>query len=260
MRYCILASGSKGNMTYIETDELRLLLDAGLSYKEMMRRSPIEINKIDAILLTHEHIDHVSGLITIAKRTGATIYATQETYESLLCRFKEKMEGLPVQIIQANRKYVLNDLQLFTLRLSHDSASCLGFIFSHHKKSLAYVTDTGFLPLPYLELLKKTQHLIIEANHDVEMLQQSARPWELKQRILSVRGHMSNIICGQIVNTLAQERILQQVILAHLSEECNTEVCAVDTVIGALTTDYLPHIKVARQHEALEMIEVSNEC
>ncbi len=146
---------------------------------------------------------------------------------------------------------------MFTLKLSHDTSSCYGFIFAHQKRSLAYITDTGFLPLPYIELLKKVDHLIIESNHDIVMLNESDRTWALKQRILSVRGHMSNYICAQIINTVVQEKRLKTVILAHLSEECNTEELAVDTVLAAIKGDYVPEIKVAKQYEALELIEVN---
>lgn len=258
MRFSVLASGSKGNMTYIQTPQTRLLVDAGISFKEANLRIDIDFSSIDAILITHEHHDHVCGLITMAKRSGATIYVQEDTYNALKRKYKEKLIGLKVCIIEANKKYQINDVRFLTLRLSHDSVSCLGFIFVDDEGSLAYITDTGFLPIPYIELLKKVDALIIEANHDVELLHNSNRPWMLKERILSVSGHMSNYISGQVINTVLESKKLKVLVLAHLSEECNTEELAIDTILEAIEGDYLPQMLVARQTMPTPIIEVCN--
>lgn len=259
MEYQILASGSKGNMTYIRTKQCQFFIDAGLSYKELKNRLDNLEGPIAGIFITHEHGDHVSGLVVIAKKLKAPIYMSKETYNGLLERYKDTFSELDIRLIEANSKYTIKDTQIFTLKLSHDTQSCLGFIFASEKQSLAYITDTGFLPVPYLELLKKVNHLIIEANHDISLLNDSDRPWSVKQRTLSVEGHMSNYICGQIVNTLMQDGILSHITLAHLSEECNTEELAVDTVLAAIQTARIPVIKVARQNEAGEKMIINNE-
>lgn len=256
MKFCVLASGSKGNMTYIESASTKILIDAGISYKEATLRSNIDFTNLDAILITHEHSDHIYGLITMAKKTGALIYVHEDTYNVLKIRLKEKLVGLKISIIEANKKYQIKDIRFLTLRLSHDSACCLGFIFVDDKNSLGYITDTGFLPIPYIDLLKKVDALVIEANHDVEMLHNSDRPWLLKERILSIEGHMSNYISGQVIKTVLTARKLKMLVLAHLSEECNTEELAIDTILNAISGDYLPKILVARQYEATPILEV----
>lgn len=258
MKFSVLSSGSKGNMTYIETSQTKILIDAGISFKEANLRGNIDFSSIDAILITHEHHDHVSGLITMARRSRATIYVQEDTYNALKRKFKEKLIGLNVSIIEPNKKYLINDIRILTLRLSHDSVSCLGFILVDDEKSLAYITDTGFLPIPYIELLKNVDALIIEANHDVELLHNSNRPWMLKERIFSVAGHMSNYISGQVINTVLQAQRLKILILAHLSEECNTEELAIDTILASIEGNYFPQMYVARQDGPTPLIEVHN--
>lgn len=256
MRFQVVSSGSKGNLTFIETKETRILLDAGIGLKEIARRTSIDLNYIDAILITHEHSDHVSSLLSIAKKTKATIYVEKETFNVIQSKSKYSFEGLKVCYIEGNKKYKINDLTFYTLVLSHDCSCCLGYIFINDNESLAYITDTGFVSIPYINLLKKVDSLIIESNHDVEMLMNSERPWYLKERILSIKGHMSNVICAEIVNKVVENRKVKNIVLAHLSEECNDEKLAIDTIIAGIECDYIPNIQVAYQREALPFIEV----
>ncbi|HHU55835.1 MAG TPA: MBL fold metallo-hydrolase [Acholeplasmataceae bacterium] len=258
MRFNIIASGSKGNMTIIEGNDTRLLLDAGISLREAKRRFDFDHENFDGIIISHEHSDHVQFLITIAKRLKTTIYITKESFEVLLSRYKEKLIGLKFKYIEANTRYKIKNISFLTLRLSHDAASCLGFIFFNETTSFGYITDTGFLPIPYINLLKRVDALVIEANHDVEMLHNSNRPWTLKERIFSVKGHMSNYICGQVLNSILEANKLKLIVLAHLSTECNTEELAVDTILELIKSDYIPKIVVAKQTEATGFLEVSN--
>lgn len=254
MKFRIIASGSRGNMTYIETEQAKILIDAGISLKEAEKRSDIDFSNLDAILITHEHGDHVGFLKTIASKTNAIVYIQKDTLATVVRRNKYDM-NLRVKYIEPNQTYAIKDLKFYTLNLSHD-VLCLGFIFNNNGRSLGYITDTGFIQLPYINLLKKVDALIIEANHDIEMLYNSDRHWALKQRIYSVKGHMSNYICGQILNTIIQEKRLQQVVLAHLSDECNTEEIAVDTILELINGEYIPKLFIAKQNIALDFIEV----
>lgn len=256
MRFQVLSSGSKGNLTYIETDNTNILLDAGISKKEIVERSDIELSKIDAIFITHEHVDHVKYLEQLARFTGAPIYISELSFKKLYPKYIKTLDGLKVKFIEANKQIKINDLTVLSLNLQHDSDCCYGYIFVSNGKSLAYCTDTGFIPLPYIDILKKVDGLIIEANHDVEMLMNSARPWYLKNRILSIHGHMSNQICGEILNKIISAKKVKVVVLAHLSEECNTEELAMDTVIENIDSTYLPEFFIAKQHSALQIIEV----
>ncbi len=256
MKYCVVASGSKGNMTYLETKHSKILIDAGISLREAKKRLDIKYEELDAILITHSHSDHVSGLLNIAKISDCTIYLTKDTFNVIARKYDEKMLDLKVSFIEPNTKFVVNDLKILPLRLSHDSVSCLGYVIVNNKSSMAYITDTGFIPIPYIDILKKVDSMIIESNHDIEMLHASNRPWMLKERILSVDGHMSNYICGQVINSVLESKKLKSVVLAHLSEEVNTEEIAVNTILSSITGDYLPEIYVAKQKEPLGFIEV----
>lgn len=256
MRFQVISSGSKGNLTYIETANTRVLLDAGISLREIARRTDVDLCNIDAILITHEHSDHVSFLHSIAKKTNAVIYVEKETFEVIKSKNKNSFVGMKVCFIEGNKKYKINDLTIYTMIMSHDCSCCFGYIFIDGDESLAYITDTGFVSIPYIKLLKKVDSLIIEANHDVEMLMQSDRQWYLKERILSVKGHMSNVICAEIVNKVLEEKKVGQIILAHISEECNEEKLAIDTIINGIEGEYIPSIRVAYQKEALPILDV----
>lgn len=256
MKFQILASGSKGNMTYIETNQTKILLDAGISSKEVALRSEVDLNHIDAIFVTHEHTDHIGYLITLLKKTKATLYIHQDCFMKLKEKYTEKLNHIDVKFVDANKQYQLKDLKILALQLSHDSANCLGYIFLSQQRSLGYISDTGFIAVPYIELLKKVDSLIIESNHDVEMLMNSDRPWVLKERILSVTGHMSNQICGEILSKIMNGGKLSRIVLAHLSEECNTEEICIDTILSYLNTDQVPEIWIAKQREATPIFEV----
>lgn len=255
MRFQVLASGSKGNMTYIESKDTHIILDGGLSFKEIDARSNIDYNNIDAILVTHSHIDHTSALIRLLKRTKATLYTNKIVVEELVKK-KYDFSGIKIQYIENNKKYKIKDISFFTLELSHDVGNCNGFIFASEKETLAYVTDTGLVPLIYMDLLSRVDSLIIEANHDIEMLNESDRPWTLKQRILSFKGHLSNITCGEVINKLLENKKISQIVLAHLSEECNDERLAIDTVMSLIEGDYLPKFYIANQWKSLPLLDV----
>ena len=255
MRFQILASGSKGNMTYIESKDTHIILDAGLSFKEIDARGGIDYNSIDAILLTHSHSDHTSALIRLVKKTNATLYTNKIAVEELIKK-GFNFKGINIQYLENNKKYKIKDISFFTLELSHDVGNCNGFIFASFGETLAYVTDTGLVPLIYMDLLSRVDTLIIEANHDIEMLNESDRPWPLKQRILSFKGHLSNITCGEVVNKLLENKKIGQIVLAHLSEECNDERLAIDTVMSLIEGDYLPKFYIANQWKSLPLMDV----
>lgn len=256
MKFQVLASGSKGNLTFIQSDNTNILIDAGISKNEILERSNIDLKHIDAIFVTHEHVDHVKYLEQIARYTNASIYISEASFQKVYPKYIRSLDGLKIKFIEPNKQIKINDIIVLSLNLQHDSDCCFGYIFVSNKKSIAYCTDTGFIPLPYIEVLKKVDGLIIEANHDVEMLMNSSRPWYLKQRILSIHGHMSNQICGEVLNKIISAKKVKIVVLAHLSEECNTEELAIDTVMNNIESDYLPEFYIAKQKQALEILEV----
>lgn len=259
MKYQIIASGSKGNLTYIEAGNTKVLIDAGISFKQANLRFNFDYKSIDAIFVTHEHADHINHLAMYLKKTNASLYVNESTFKEIVHRHGFDYKGYDINFIEANKKYKIKDLVFMPLLLSHDVTNCFGYIFIYKKASLAYITDTGFIKTPYIKLLQNVRHIIIEANHDIQMLNDSDRPRELKNRILSIYGHMSNVTCGEVLNKILESKTLEVVTLAHLSEECNTPEIAVDTILEKIDNDYLPSIKVAKQNEAIDMMEISDD-
>ncbi len=256
MFFQVLSSGSKGNMTYIATNTTKILLDAGITFVNMKKRSELDFANIDAIFITHEHIDHAGSIDSIAKNTRAPIYVHNESYEIIKYKYMKNLLYSKINFISSHKQYKVGDIVIVPLTLSHDSVNCFGYIFTDNITTLAYITDTGFIPLEYLGLLSKVDSIIIEANHDVAMLLESTRPWPLKQRILSTSGHLSNLMCGQILNKLLEGEKISTIVLAHLSGECNDEDIALETINSYLPKNHTLKIYVARQDTALPLLKV----
>ncbi len=261
MKIIVLASGSKGNATYIETKQTKILIDAGISYlqiKNLLLEKNIQLNHLDAILVTHEHSDHIRYLASVAKRTNATIYLNETTYHIINQKTSGSLNYLKSAIIQANCKYEINDLMVAALELSHDTKSCFGYIIKEKRQGNAtygYITDTGYIPDKYVSLIAKLQVISLESNHDVNMLKTSGRPWILINRILSKQGHLSNEQCATYLKQFDYHYV-KQIILSHLSEECNTEALAINEITNAFDGNLPFKLWVAKQHEALDIIEV----
>lgn len=261
MKIVVLASGSKGNATYIETKQTKILIDAGISYLQIRLRLAsrgIMLSHIDAIFVTHEHTDHIKHLVSVASKTGATIYLSEACYYNVNRRLNGGLNALSVALIHANCKYDLGDVAVAALELSHDVDSCFGYVFKEKKPgnvTYGYVTDTGYIPEQYLSLLSKIQVLSIESNHDVTLLKSSARPKVLIGRILSKAGHLSNVQCAQYLKGF-DYKYMKWVILSHLSEECNTETLALEEVRKVFGEALNFRVEVAKQNEPLEVIEV----
>jgi beta-lactamase domain protein len=262
MKIIILASGSKGNATYIETENTKILIDAGISYlqiKNRLAQRNISFCDLDAILVTHDHIDHIKYLASIAKKTNATIYLSEPTYHMINQKTSGSLNYLKSAIIYANYKYEIGDCIVAAMELSHDVCCCFGYAIKEKREgnvTYGYITDTGYIPNQYLPLISKLQVISIESNHDVNMLKKSGRPWPLIQRILSNQGHLSNIQCINYLKELNYQYV-KQIVLSHLSEECNTEELAIREVMIAFDGEPPFELKVAKQDEPLEVIEVN---
>lgn len=258
MKFKVIASGSKGNMIYIETELAKVILDCGVSYghaKLLLQLDEVDIDEVDFVICTHEHTDHVKELAMIMKKTEAELFINEKSFLNLKPLVQEKLANHNIKFIEANKIYKYKDLQIYTLQLSHDSANCLGFVFKNQNTMLGYVTDTGFIHVDYLPLLSKCSSLIIEANHNIEMLQESTRPIELKRRILSIKGHMSNQITYSILESIASDNI-KNIILAHVSEDCNSDECIEEEIITKLKDKVSSNFVIAKQKVALPMMEV----
>ncbi|MFW6285489.1 MAG: MBL fold metallo-hydrolase [Bacillota bacterium] len=253
MEVTVLASGSKGNATYLKTDHGIFLIDAGISYRQLTSRmrsrnlSPT----LDGVFLTHEHSDHTKGLFQLIKQTQVPLYAFKPTYKAA----RKKKNTLPddhVHIdLPAFGPLAIGALKITPVRTSHDAAHGLGFVFEEHGKRLVYMTDTGYLDERDFPLLENAEMYIFESNYDVSMLYESERPHHLKQRIDSVRGHLSNTDSAYYLSRLVGEKT-SRIILAHPSEDCNTEACALTTLRDVFRSYELDldryDVHVATQH------------
>lgn len=257
MRIIILASGSKGNSTYIETDNTKILIDAGISYKKMAERlkeNNIFLDQLDAILVTHEHIDHVMHLASISNKCNAKIFITQESFENLNGNILNQLKLSNTFFISVEKRYSVNEITFVPIQLFHDTKNTVGYLFKIENNNIAYITDTGHILPKYYSLLRQMNYLIIESNHDVEMLLNSNRDYRLKRRILSKNGHLSNDECSLVLKEVISSNT-KCIVLAHLSEECNTQEIAYNSTFKTIEeSSYKPLLLIAEQNTSLEVI------
>lgn len=222
MRFSILASGSTGNAIYIETDKVRLLVDAGLSGKQiitLLERIGVKPESLDALLLTHEHLDHVKGLGVMARRFGLPIYTNEATWQAIPKSVGEIDESQK-HILATGTAMTLADLEIETFGTSHDAAEPMGFCFYYRQTKLSLMTDLGYVSDKIKAQVRGSDVLICEANHDIEMLRMGRYPWNVKRRILSDVGHLSNEDAGDALLDILDSRVTD-VYLAHLSRDNN---------------------------------------
>ncbi|MBQ8762175.1 MAG: MBL fold metallo-hydrolase [Clostridia bacterium] len=231
MRICVLGSGSKGNSTYIEGDNTKILIDAGLSKLELEKRlSAIGVNpsEINSILITHEHSDHIAGIANFSKKYGCKIYAHKDIWPVL----SNKFEKIPFenQIEFSGIDFNINELNISTMDLDHDSIHCVGFSVEHNKTKFSIATDLGHTTPQIIKTLSNSDLVVLEANHDIEKLNANPHyPNSLKRRILSDHGHLNNQSTADAIIQLLGKKT-RGIILGHLSEENNTPELAIDTI------------------------------
>ncbi|MBR4270196.1 MAG: MBL fold metallo-hydrolase [Clostridia bacterium] len=231
MRLCILASGSKGNCTFVEGENTRILIDCGLTKSEVERRLAligIEPSSIDSILITHEHSDHIAGLNNFASKYECNVFAHPDTWAAMENKMEKIAPTLRHDIL--SHDFEINELGIESFDLSHDSAHCLGFSVINAGRKISSATDLGFITDDIVRQLADSSVVILEANHDPKRLMLNPRyPIYLKQRILSKHGHLSNKDTAESVLKMLGYGI-RGLICAHLSEENNTP----DLVISEL--------------------------
>lgn len=245
MKVTVIASGSKGNATLIETKNKNMLIDAGITANEIKKRLKKDV-KIDLLFITHAHIDHIKGLKSIVKEYNPSVYSrNDEVIEKNICN-----------INYFNEPYKLEDLEISFFNLSHDS-DCIGLNIKENDKELVYITDTGYINKKILTSIVNKDMYIIESNHDVKMLMNGKYPFFLQQRILSDKGHLSNKDCSRYLSNIIGNNT-KCVILAHLSEENNTPTLANIELNKMLEKSNIKLSKtyIAKQDECLETIEV----
>jgi len=231
MRLCVLASGSKGNCTFIEGDNTRILIDCGLSKAEIERRLTtigIDPSSINSILITHEHSDHIAGLNNFAKKYNCKVFAHPATWNAMEKKVADIKTSNCFSITE--RDFSINELDIQAFGLSHDSAYCLGYSVLNANKKVSQATDLGYIDDSIISQLADSSLVVLEANHDIERLMINPRyPLYLKQRILSNHGHLNNKDSALAVLKMLGYGI-RGLVCAHLSEENNTP----DLVLNAL--------------------------
>lgn len=233
MRLCSIASGSSGNCIYVGTDATHILVDVGISGKRTeagLNTLGLTCRDIDGIFITHEHIDHISGLGVLSRKYGIPIFATKGTIAAIKeTKSVGAIDEDLFQPISADEKLIVKDMTLNPMQISHDAAEPVAYRISHGNKKVAIITDLGTYNDYTVECLKGMDALLLEANHDVNMLQVGPYPYYLKQRILGNRGHLSNELSGRLLSELLHDK-MQAVVLGHLSKENNLPELAYETV------------------------------
>ncbi len=244
MRLCSIASGSSGNCIYAGSDATHILVDVGISGKRVemgLAKLGIAGSELDGILITHEHADHVSGLGVIARKYGVPIYATRGTINALRrMNGTGKLEDDLFHEIHEDEKFTIKDLVIAPMQISHDAAQPVAYRIAYGDKRVGICTDLGCYNDYTAECLKGMDALLIEANHDVNMLQVGPYPYYLKQRILGDRGHLSNENSGRLLSRILHDK-LQTILLGHLSKENNLPELAYEAVRMEITMGDNPY-------------------
>ena len=256
----VLASGSKGNSILIRTEKSKILLDAGLSGRKIINFiNSIELdeNKLNAVLISHEHSDHIRGAGIICRKLNIPLYITHLTYS--ICQVK--LGKLPAGVVyfSIGKSFKIGDIEVRAFQSSHDAIDGSNFIFKKigdKKRKLAVATDLGYSSKLMIELLKKSSSIILESNHDIKMLLEGSYPANLKQRIKSRQGHLSNEQAVDVIAKVAHQG-LKSVILAHLSEENNHPKKAEQAMRNYLhSIDHELKLIVASQYSSTELIDI----
>lgn len=233
MLFCSLASGSSGNCQYIATENVGLLLDAGLSGKYItssLEHINADISKLKAVLITHEHSDHIKGVGILMRKYDLELYITDLTFTQIEKKLG-KINLEKVHIIEKDIDFYIGDILVHPFPVSHDAVDTIAFSFSKGDTKISVVTDLGFVPIDLLAKICDSNLLMIESNHDVEMLNAGKYPYSLKRRILSDKGHISNVTAADaIIRAMQSSKCLGHIILAHLSKDNNTPEVAYETV------------------------------
>ncbi|EHS84784.1 Beta-lactamase superfamily I metal-dependent hydrolase [Limosilactobacillus gastricus PS3] len=237
LKYSILASGSTGNSTYIETGQHRILIDAGLSGKKIEERLQAigrSMTDIEAIFVTHEHSDHIQGVGVLARRYGVNVYANQGTWDAMSNKIG-KVKSEQCFEVQPGQVIDFGDLQVESFAVSHDAAQPQFYQIHHDDKSLCLLTDTGYVSERMVGIIQNADAYLMECNHDTEMLRNGPYTWSLKQRILGDEGHLSNEEGAAALISVIGDRT-KEVILGHRSQHNNLRSLAHLTVAEELET------------------------
>ena len=261
LKFCSLYSGSSGNCLYVSSNNTKILIDCGTSCKKIcegLASIDSSIEDIDAILVTHEHSDHIQSLGMVSKKYNIPVYANIETWDAME-KQKEKISFENIKHFKNDEDFILNDLTIHPFSTPHDAANPCGFNIHNGKKKLSIATDLGHMNNDIFKQLEKSSFILLESNYDPEILKVSKYPFHLKQRIAGPHGHLSNETAGKTISAL-MKKDLKQVVLGHLSKENNFPELAYQTVAEELMNNNADinkiNISVASRNEPGKIITI----
>ncbi len=263
MKLCSIASGSSGNCIYVGSETTHILIDAGISKKrieEGLKEIGVESSALDAIFVTHEHSDHISGLGVMSRALDVPIYGSKGTIQGVF-DYKNigKIKKEQFVSFESEEIVYIGDLQIVPFHISHDANEPTGFKIIEGDKSMAVVTDLGKYDEYIVDKLQGLDAVFLEANHDVHMLEVGNYPYPLKRRVMSDQGHLSNELSGRLLCDILHKK-LKHVVLGHLSKENNYELLAYETVKLELSLKNIKahkiKLSVANRDKVTEIIEI----
>jgi len=265
MRFMSIASGSSGNCIYVGDDHTHILIDAGISKKrieEGLNGIGLTVDDLNAVFITHEHIDHIGGLGVLSRKCRASIYATKGTIDGIFRTSSlGKIDREQFIEIAENNCLQVGDITVDPMKISHDAAQPVAYRFFKGNKKIAVATDLGMITEENEEKLKGMNAILLEANHDVNMLQVGPYPYYLKQRILGSKGHLSNENAGRLLSHVVHDG-LKHIFLGHLSKENNMPALAYEAVRLEITMGDNPYdasdfsIDIAKRSEPSKVVTV----
>jgi phosphoribosyl 1,2-cyclic phosphodiesterase len=265
MTVSMLASGSRGNCAVISSSSTKILVDAGISGRETFKRMKAlgdDPHALSAILITHEHCDHICGLATLAKKLRIPVFMTGATHQAWARALRDE-NGLRPQLekferFESGHRFQVGDIEVKPFTIPHDAADPVGFTFRAEGIKVGVATDLGYIPVSVRDHLRGCDVLIMESNHDLEMLRVGPYPWSVKQRVMSRVGHLSNLALADFFSN-DYDNSASFVVLAHLSQENNHPEIARREAERALATRgglFQNRVLLASQSEALEPIRL----
>lgn len=257
LKFCSLYSGSSGNSFFVQSDNSKILVDAGVSCKKIvdaLASLDVAIEDIDAILVTHEHTDHTQSIGTISKKYNIPVYANRKTWLAMPTQ-KDKINENNIYLFRNNEEFNLKDLKIFPFSIPHDAANPCGFNILNDNTKISIATDIGHMDHSVLNNLKNSKFILLESNYEPEVLKCSPYPYRLKERIASPVGHLSNIEAGKTINYLADYG-LENVMLGHLSKENNFPELAYKSVLEQIEENKKLNLEIASRFEPSDFFEV----
>ena len=238
MKFCSLASGSSGNCEYLEYNNTKILIDAGLSGKKiegLLKEIEVNPHELDAVFVTHEHIDHIKSVGVLSRRHKLKVFSNMMTLDAMLPTVK-KLDPKKTFIFENGKSFTFKDLEIMPISTFHDCASGCGFVISGDKK-ISLLTDTGWVNADAMEKMDGSELFYLESNHDVDMLMNGTYPYPTKQRILSTKGHLSNENAGEVLSMILKKK-KEKILLGHLSADNNLPDLALKTINNLLLQDH----------------------